>query len=353
MICTYPELGPLAADWDELARNAGTPFMTHAWLSSWWSGFGQGDPTWMVLKDADGSLRAGTFLYRKGGRLVAGANVHSGDWDGLACDEDARTELWAAVAQLGANRIHLQGLPEHTEGTQSLCDALAGAGYSVVRVPGPFCPWLELPSSWEELIGAASSNLRSQVKRRRRGLEQVGSLAFRTVAGGASLDEDLDTFLKLEASGWKSKSGTAILSSPSTERLYRGFARDAAEKGWLRLYLLELEGEVIAADYGCAYAGRGVFIKTGFNEALSRLSPGLVLRAEVLRSSIEEGLHSYDFLGDADTYKTRWTAEVRPRAQIFAYRGAARPGYVYRKTLRPMLKSARDRVTAWPSSRRG
>src|SRR4029077_19924260 len=175
--------------------------------------------------------------------------------------------------------------------------------------------------------------------------ENAGSLEFRTVAGGPSLAEDLETFLKLEASGWKAKTGTAILSSPSAERLYREFARDAAAKGWLRLYMLELNGEAIAADYGCAYEGRGVFIKTGFNEDHSRLSPGLVLRAEVLRSSIDEGLRHYDFLGDADIYKTRWTSEVHPRTQVFAYRGAARPGYVYRRTLRPLLKSARDRVT--------
>jgi CelD/BcsL family acetyltransferase involved in cellulose biosynthesis len=213
-----------------------------------------------------------------------------------------------------------------------------------VRVPGPFCPWLELPASWEELIGGVSGSLRSQVKRRRQGLEKAGSLQFRTVSGGESFAADLETFLALEASGWKAKTATAILSNPSTERLYREFARDAGEKGWMRLYVLELDGKAIAADYGCAFAGRGVFIKTGFDEAFSRLSPGLVLRAEVLRSSIEEGLQHYDFLGEADTYKTRWTPQVHPRVRIFAYKGLARPGYLYRKTLRPALKSARERV---------
>lgn len=344
MIRTYAELGPLAAEWDELAQGGGSPFTTAAWLRAWWSGFGQGDPRWMALQDDDGSLRAGAFLQRTGGKLVAAANVHSGDWDGLARDERSRAELWDALTALGVGRIHLQGLPEQTEGTHALCDSLAKAGYSVVRVPGPFCPWLELPATWEELIGGVSGSLRSQVKRRRQGLQKAGSLEFRTVSGGESFDADLETFLELEASGWKAKTGTSILSNPSTERLYREFARDASEKGWMRLYLLELDGEAIAADYGCAFAGRGVFIKTGFDEAFSRLSPGLVLRAEVLRSSIEEGLQHYDFLGEADTYKTRWTPQVHPRVRIFAYRGLARPGYLYRKTLRPVLKSVRERA---------
>jgi CelD/BcsL family acetyltransferase involved in cellulose biosynthesis len=346
MIRTYSELGPLAAEWDELAYADGSPFLTHAWLSAWWSGFGKGEPLWFTLQDEQGGMRAGAFMQRVGGQLTAAANVHSGDWDAVARDEDARAELWQAIIADGANRVRVQAMPERAPGTRMLSQSLADAGYSVAEVPGPFCPWLELPGSPDELLAGVSSSLRAQVKRKRRGLEKAGAVEFRTVAGGATFDDDLETFLRLEASGWKGESGTAILSDPANERLYREFAHAAATKGWMRLYVLEVGGEPIAADYGCAFAGRGVFIKTGFDEAHSRLSPGLVLRAEVLRSSIEEGLRHYDFLGEADIYKTRWTAEVHPRTRLFAYRGLARPGYAYRKTLRPLLKSARDRATA-------
>jgi len=352
MIRTCSELGPLADEWDELALAAETPFMTHAWLRAWWSGFGQGDPIWLVLQDEDGSLRAGAFMQKSGGRLAAAANVHSGDWNGLARDERSRAELWTAIAETGASRVHMLGLPEQAEGTQALRDTLALAGYDVVAVPGPFCPWLELPSSWDELMGGVSASLRSQVGRRRRGLEKQGSLSFRTVAGGEGFGAELETFLELEASGWKGESGTAILSHPATARLYREFARAAAEKGWMRLHFLELDGKPVAADYGCAFAGRAVLLKTGFDETYRRLSPGLLLRAEVLRSSIEEGLLHCDFLGEADLSKTRWTSEVRARTRIFAYRGAARPGYLYRRTLRPLLKSA-VRTGARPVRRQG
>jgi CelD/BcsL family acetyltransferase involved in cellulose biosynthesis len=345
MIQTYPALGSLAAEWNELAREAGSPFLTHEWLDCWWSAFGHGDPIWMVLRDGGGALRAGACLQRRrGGGLASAANVHSADWDVLARDESARREMWAAIVRMGGNRIELQGMPAREDGSEYLCGALTAAGYRVLHVLGPMSPWLALPSSWDELIGAASSGLRAQVGRRRRGLERQGSLRFRVVGAGASLDQDLDTFLRLEASGWKAKRGTAILSDSSTERLYREFARVAAKEGWLRMYFLDLDGETIAADYGCAYEGHAFFMKTGFDEAHSRLSPGLVLRAEVLRSSIEEGLRSYDFMGEADLYKTRWTSAVQPRAQVFAYRGAARLGYTYRKSLRPMLKSLRDRA---------
>jgi CelD/BcsL family acetyltransferase involved in cellulose biosynthesis len=183
-------------------------------------------------------------------------------------------------------------------------------------------------------------------------LEREGSLRFRTVTGGPTLGTDLEAFLRLEASGWKGRSKTAILSDASTELLYRSFARAASQAGWLRLNLLELDGTLIAASYDCAFASGGFLFKTAFSEPHGRLSPGLVLLAEVLRASIEHGLRSYDFLGDPETYKTRWTSERCPRVQIFAYRGAARPAYLYRKSVRPLLKSARDLLTRRPAERR-
>jgi hypothetical protein len=347
MICTYRDLGLLVADWNGLALGAGTPFMTHEWLSRWCNAFGRGDPMWMVLYDSDGSLRAGACLQaRRGNGLACAADEHSGDWDVLARDEPARQELWAAIIGWSASRIHLQGMPAHAAGTRFVCEELERSGYRIVRKPGPFCPWLALPSSWEEMMESVSGHMPTQIRRRRRMLEREGSVTFRTVTGGPTLEEDLEKFLRLEAAGWKGRSGTAILGNPSAEGLYRGFARGAAEKGWLRLHLLELNGEPIAVHYGCAFGGRGVFMKTGFDAAYRRMSPGVLLVAETLRCAIEEGLHCYDFLGSAEHHKTRWTSEVHAREQIWAYRREALPGYAYRRRVRPLLKSGRDRAIA-------
>jgi hypothetical protein len=67
--------------------------------------------------------------------------------------------------------------------------------------------------------------------------------------------------------------------------------------------------------------------------------------AEVLHARIREGHVGYDFMGEADRYKRRWTPVVRPRLKIWAYRGAARPGYLIRKRVRPLYRAVRDRAT--------
>jgi CelD/BcsL family acetyltransferase involved in cellulose biosynthesis len=328
-------------DWSGLARRSASPFVTYEWLSCWWSAFGRGEPTWLLLREDDGSLAAGALLEGDRGKaLSSAANVHSGDWDAVARDERARTELWDALGELGANRITLDAIREDAGKADAAGAALRRAGYRIVQGHGALSPWLDLPATWEELIQKSSRNLRSQLGRRQRALEREGTLTFRNVADPAEVDEALEAFLQLEGSGWKGRAGTAILGDPRTERLYRDFAQAAASRGWLRMYSLELDGDLIAGDYGCSFAGTGFLIKTAFSEAHERFSPGLVLRAKVLQAAIEEGLTSYDFLGGPERYKQRWASELRPRARIWAYRGAALPRYAYRSRLHPALRTS-------------
>jgi CelD/BcsL family acetyltransferase involved in cellulose biosynthesis len=88
----------------------------------------------------------------------------------------------------------------------------------------------------------------------------------------------------------------------------------------LRLRLLELDGQLLAGDLSCVFENTEFLVKTGYDERFSRLSPGLVLRAEALRAAIDEGLSRYDFLGGPDPYKVRWGAVLRPRLMLDAYR---------------------------------
>jgi CelD/BcsL family acetyltransferase involved in cellulose biosynthesis len=334
-----------AGDWNALAAATGSPFLTVEWLTAWWRAFGSGRFTGLVLRDGHGSLRAGACCRRlRGGRLAAAANAHTGDWDVVATDPQARRALWQALAGLGAGAVHLPGIRSRASLDEADQELRAG-GYSTARATGVRSPYLELPATWDELLASLSRNHRSQLGRRRRALEREGRLAFRTTAGGdEELERDLAAFFRVESSGWKSGAGTAILSDPRTERLYTDFAKAAAAAGWLRLHLLELDGVPVAADLNCAFAGGMFLIKTGFDERYGRFSPGLVLRGEVLRSAVREGARFYDFLGGPDSYKLRWTTELQPRAVIRAYRGARRPLARYHARLRPVLKAAAVRA---------
>jgi CelD/BcsL family acetyltransferase involved in cellulose biosynthesis len=254
--------------------------------------------------------------------------------------------MWEAIA---GERLPLLVLPLlHAARAEEVArEMLPAAGYRLVAERGPASPYLDLPGTYDELLASKSRNFRSQLGRRRRALEKEGALAFRTTSGGEALERDLEAMLRVEAAGWKSEQGTAILSDERARGFYTRFAQVAAERGWLRLHLLELDGRAIAADYSLVFAGGEFLLKTGFDEAFSRLSPGLVLRGDVLRQATEAGLGYYDFLGGPDHYKMRWADQLRWRVTLRGFRGARAIGpLLYRARIRPALKSARSRLRA-------
>ncbi len=335
---TLADLRAVAGEWDSLALASGSPFLTVAWLSAWWESFG-GTPAVIAVRDPDGRLVAGVPCRRVSRTAWASpTNSESGDWGVIAADEDAGRAAWRALAGAAPGCLRLQGLV-HRDGAEIALGELTLAGFRFVATSGARSPYLDLPSSYEDLLASISHDLRSQVNRRRRSLAKMGTVRLRSVRGGQGLEDALATVLRLEGSGWKTRAGTAILSDPAVHNLYRSFALRASEEGWLRLYILEVDGRPIAADYGCSFGRVGYLLKTGFDEEFQRYSPGLVLRAEVLRASIEEGLSGYDFLGGPDPYKLRWATTVRPRLGIRAYRGTrVLPEWLYWRHCRPRLR---------------
>jgi len=331
----------LGDEWDALAARAGTPFLLRAWLTAWCEAFGAHDVMVATVREPDDRLAAAAVLCERRGALGTPSNEHSGDWDAVAVDDAARRMLWEGIAALGHRQLRLAWLRGDSRATSIAGEALASAGYHTLLTPQTASPYLEFPATWQELLARRSANLRQQWRRRRGALERQGLLALRVTTGGDDLERDLDTFIALESSGWKGRQASAVSSDPRTLRLYRSFARGAAARGLLRLYLLELDGRALAGDLGCAVGGVGFLIKTGFDDAQAHLAPGLVLRGEVLRACIDERLVGYDFLGGPDAYKVRWTDDVRPRVAMQGYRGVAGVAFsAYHSHIRPVLSQA-------------
>jgi CelD/BcsL family acetyltransferase involved in cellulose biosynthesis len=138
------------------------------------------------------------------------------------------------------------------------------------------------------------------------------------VDGHEGLDEGLDTLFRLHALRWGS--GTTFAR---TEAFQREFAAAAAARGWLRLWLLELDGRPAAAWLGFRYAGAECYYQAGRDPSLDQGSVGFVLLTHTVRAALENGARDYRFLRGGESYKYRFASADPGLETIAVPRGAA------------------------------
>ena len=93
----------------------------------------------------------------------------------------------------------------------------------------------------------------------------------------------------------------------------------ALARGWLRLFVLRLNGKPAASLYGFRYNGVFYFYQSGFDPAYRKHSVGLVTMALTIKAALEEGAEECDLLHGGEEYKFHWTHAVREIGQLVVY----------------------------------
>lgn len=238
----------------------------------------------------------------------------------------------ADEADVAAASFDALGVGERDTGTVAL-----------QRVPGEARWWRNLPGSgsarvkltvfrhdvlpfialdggtWEEYLASRSRHFRRRVRYLERALRRGRQVRFRRTRSEAELAEDLETFFNLHERRWRSRGGSSAIDDRSRE-FHRTFAASALLRGWLRLWLLELDGEPVAAWYGWRLGDVYSHYQAGFEPSRADLSVGFVLLAHTIRSAIEEGAAEYDFLLGGEPYKRRFATNERSVQTVLATR---------------------------------
>jgi CelD/BcsL family acetyltransferase involved in cellulose biosynthesis len=117
----------------------------------------------------------------------------------------------------------------------------------------------------------------------------------------------------------------------------------ALERGWLRLYVLRLDGRPAASLYGFKYGPVFYFYQSGLDPSFEKQSVGLVIMGLAIQKAIEEGAEEYDFLHGGESYKFLWARGTRELTRLELYPPQIR-GFVYKQTmgwLRTFRKAAK------------
>jgi len=138
--------------------------------------------------------------------------------------------------------------------------------------------------------------------------------------GIQSIEEVLEALFRFEDQRWSERGGKSVLADPAIQRFHRVACYGLEAAGSLRLYVLKLEGRIIAVYYGFLYRDRACYYLGGFDSDFANLSPGKLLLAHAIEQAVREGAREFDFLRGQESYKYEWGAVDKP-----AYRWTA-PG---------------------------
>ena len=277
------DLAAVEDDWRELAGRGRNVFATWEWADAWWRHFGRSRE--LRVRHEAGLYVLPLYLERQGPfRLLR--FIGSGHSDEVGPIGDASRASAAFAEERG---FHLFLGDEMAPGWAEPLGARV-----VERTSSPV---IELSGSWDDYLGARSSNFRGQVRSAERRLENA---AYR-LATGETLGADLDTLFGLHRARWP---GSHWFSD--AEAFHRDFAAIALERGWLRLWMLELAGKPAAAWLGYRFNGVESYYQAGRDPALQRERVGFVLLAHTIREAIQDGMSEYRLLRGDESFKYRF-----------------------------------------------
>lgn len=206
------------------------------------------------------------------------------------------------------------------------------------------CPYISLPSVWEDFLESISGTLRHNIKKNRKKLMEYNDVVFRKTNNEAEFEKDFKEFVRLHQSRWESQHMPGSFSGGRFPLFQKAVMQEMLKNGHLELRFLSVSGKNIAALYNINYKNKIYFYQAGMDSSLNEnLSPGLVLHSYCIEDAIQNSMKEYDFLlmGPVDAYKKRWTKECRYMCDVYI----ALPGiYKHFTSLRNQAKNCYRRL---------
>jgi CelD/BcsL family acetyltransferase involved in cellulose biosynthesis len=213
------------------------------------------------------------------------------------------------------------------------------------------CPYITLPPSWDAFLRTLRSDARKDLGRRWRRLREQGEVTIERVTAPDQLEPAWRVLLRLHDDRRQVAGGRSAFTATRSLAFHRAFLQRAAERGWLRLYLMRVGDRYVAAEYCLSMGGRVVDLQTGFDAGWSRFGVSTLLLGHAIEQAIVEGAAEFDFLRGGEAYKQqRWAAALRSDRSLLIWR--RRPRVMAVMAARRWMDTAKSEVRRrWPGRR--
>ena len=174
------------------------------------------------------------------------------------------------------------------------------------------CDFIDTTGEYESFVSGLSKNFKRSLKRAKQYLNKLQGVEFSFTHNGSTLEEKLDVFMDVEASGWKGVlgSGTAIKLHPNLRCFYRTLTSTLSACGRVSINTITAEGKCLAAQLCILLDNTAYIVKIGYDEGYKRYAPGNLLVDLFIKRSIEDcTIENINLLTDAE-----WHVDWRPKS---------------------------------------
>jgi len=331
-LTTVEQLATMREEWNDLLRISRSDclFLTWEWLSTWWrhcAGGGRlavlpirfGRDLLGIAPLRSAPSRSCPPISAQALQFLGTGNVGS-DYLDIVVRPARRAqtlELLAAALERERRVVDLGQLREEGSSAHHLAALLEQRGWTSLRRVVARCPFIALEGhTFDDYLATLGASHRANFRRRLRELSREFVLEWGQVRTEEERREALEILFRLHLDRFADRGGSDALHTPELQSFHRELSGIALARGWLRLYVLRLDGRPAAALYGFRYGSSFLFYQAGFDRAFARWSVGLVAMGLAIRAAIEEGAREFDLLHGEERYKSLWARSSRELERI-------------------------------------
>lgn len=216
--------------------------------------------------------------------------------------EDAAAQLLENARQAGAHALILRDMSLDGAAMKAFTEVLRCDGLKPRVLQSHVRAALDATVDADELLREALGPKKlKELRRQRNRLAEAGAAHFDIACTPADVAASVETFLRLEASGWKAKRGTALVQHEGDAAFIRRATSALAATGQCEIVTLRAGETPVASAIVLRHLDRAFYFKLGVDERFSKFSPGVQLTLDLTRHlCADPSITSVDSTADAD-----------------------------------------------------
>jgi hypothetical protein len=197
---------------------------------------------------------------------------------------EAITGLMNQARDTGARALILRNMSLDGPAMEKFTAVLNDNGIEPIVLQSHVRACLDATRDSEVLLrDALGARKMKELRRLRNRLAEHGDVTFDVAKTPFDVAAALETFLVLEASGWKAKRGTALNQNAGDTAFIRKATAALAAHGQCEIVTLRAGSKPVAAAIVTRHLDRAFYFKLGIDETYAKLSPGVQLTLELTR----------------------------------------------------------------------